>query len=83
MFTRNARLNQALKIKENALGIFHSAKEQLDVAIQKLQEHIGESEALIGNKLKEVDEEREMIKRNRMHIESSRRTIVKINEIVS
>lgn len=82
MFTREGRLKAALKMKDDALGVFHEAKERLNVAIQRLHEHRIESIKIIDKKTKEIEFEKATIERTDWHINAATNNIVKINEII-
>lgn len=82
MLTRSSRLQRALTIKDNATVIFKNAKEQLNEATIRLNDHITESIRIISSKEKEIADEKALIEVTRGHVRNATETIVKINNIL-
>lgn len=83
MFTRAGRLEAALKMRDQALGVFVEAKERLNAAVIKIQNHITESQQVLADLHERAEAEKALIDQNRQHIDSAVKTIVKINEILN
>lgn len=82
MFTRNGKIQATLRLKNNAIGIFTSAREKLLEVHERLDAHINEAKTNIDLKQKEIDDEKDLIAQHLSHRESTRNTINKIDELL-